>query len=78
MILIPLGENYAHPGSITAILREVSASLRDEDSIDLLESLDPSKIEHHWGWITRYFDLKPNFFGFGVDLDQVINELFID
>ncbi len=77
MVLLPLAENYVRPGSITSILREVSRTLRTKESIDSLESLDRSKIQKHWGWITRYFDLKPNFLGFAIDLDEIINGLFI-
>jgi len=78
MVLLPLESNYIRPGSITAILREVANTLRDSDSIKALQSLDKSRIEKRWGWITRYFNFKPSFLGFEVDVDQILNDLFLN
>jgi len=63
------------PGTLTNILRQISRSLSDNTGVEALQSLDRSRILEKWGWITKYLDIKPNFFGFGIDLDEIIDSL---
>lgn len=75
VILLPLGPRYMRPGSITNVLRELASSLHSTDAMNALQTLDRPEIENRWGWITRYFDLRPNFMGFGVNINQVIDDM---
>lgn len=76
MILLPLSEQYRRPGSITDILKEVARAVRDPEAFQSLQNLDPGRLERHWGWLSHYFIIKPSFFGFGIDLNAVIEDLF--
>ncbi len=67
--LFPLNEHYMSKGSIIDFLREMSSSLRDHNSI--IEK-DPTK----WKWLIKYFEIKPNFFGFGINFNEVISDYF--
>lgn len=76
MILLPLSSRYLRPGSITDVLKEIVNALKDPDALHSLQALDSSQIERRWGWITRYFKIKPIFFGFEIDLNRVIEDMF--
>jgi hypothetical protein len=77
IILFPLDRQYLRPSSITNFLQQVAQAAQDTRSFDALESLDEVELERRWGWITEYFDLKPNFFGFGLNLNKVMDRLFL-
>ena len=76
LIVIPLENQYTQHGSITRILKEVASTLRDKEAIDSLESLDKSRIKRKWGWL-RYFELKPNFAGFGINVNQILEDALL-
>ncbi len=73
LIVIPLGARDIKRGAITNILKKVATTLRDNEAIDSLESLDKSRILRTWGWI-RYIELKPNYYGFGIDINRIIDD----
>jgi hypothetical protein len=73
IIFIPLESIYKKPGSITKLLKFVAQTLKDKNAMESLKSRNPVEIEHRWGWL-RYFEIKPNFYGFGVDLNQFFEE----
>lgn len=71
IMLFPLGDRYLRAGSVTDFLRELAATLSSHDPGTL-----PQEQANRWAWLPRYFDIKPNFFGIGVDFDRVIEDLF--
>ncbi len=76
MILLPLAPEYRRLGSITDFLRKVAQSVQDPEAFDALNALDRTGIERKWRWLSQYLILKPNFHGFGVDLNQIIEDIF--
>jgi hypothetical protein len=73
-ITISLKPYSNKPGEITKLLIKLSNSLKEDDPQDSLENLDRSKIERRWGWL-RSLELKPNFCGFGINFNEIIDEL---
>jgi len=73
IILIPLESVYKKPGSITNILKYVAQTLKDGNAMESLKAANPFDIERKWGWL-RYVDIRPNFYGFGVDLSRIVEE----
>lgn len=75
-ILLPLGERYREATSIVPTLRKVVEAIKDPQAIASLENPYENSLEGYWGWLPRYFELKPNFFGFGVNLNSMIEDLY--
>lgn len=73
-IVISLERRYDHAGSISQLLRKIVETLKEPEAMEALEKLDRSKIERRWGWL-RMLELKPNFCGFGVNLNAVVDEV---
>lgn len=57
---------------IHAFLRRLSETIKKGDP----EELFRNKAETKWAWIATYVELKPNFFGMGVDLNPLMDKLF--
>ena len=74
VMLFPLEEKYLRPGSVSAFLRELCFALKSEEANKVLERLDKSGIQKQWGWINKYFELKPNFFGFGINVNGILED----
>lgn len=75
VMLFPLDEHYLRPGSVSAFLRELCFALKDKDANRALVKLDEAGIENHWGWINKYFELKPNFYGFGININEILEDM---
>lgn len=76
IVLFPLAALGERPTQLTAFLAELSRTVRSDEAFEALRRLDRSSIQQRWSWITRYLDIKPNFLGFGVDLDAIIDDLW--
>jgi hypothetical protein len=76
LFLVPLSTlRNKGAGAIVDLMQYLVAALRDEDAIRVLKQLDRDGIKQRWGWLTRYLDLKPSFFGFGVNLNAVLEDV---
>jgi hypothetical protein len=73
MVYIPLETIYKSQGSIVKVFKYIAESLRHSDAFELINSRNPVEIEKRWGWL-RYFSIKPNICGFGVDMNQFFEE----
>jgi hypothetical protein len=78
VVLLSLPSRDWKPGDTSELLQAVARGVGDPEAFNALQQLDPSRFRSKWGWLTRYFDLKPNFMGFGVDVDQILEEMFND
>jgi hypothetical protein len=73
MVYIPLETIYKNQGSIVSLFKHVAESLKNSDALELINSRNPVEIEKRWGWL-RFFSIKPNICGFGVDMNQFLEE----
>lgn len=71
IMVFPIGWNYIQPEKVTDFLIELAAKLRESNDAGI-EKLSKSQ----WKWLKDYISLKPNFFGFGIDLNNIIEKLF--
>ena len=67
--LFPLSDRYLREGTIVNFLKDLTTSLRENNEIEIAAP-------ERWLWITKYFDLKPNFLGFGVNFNQILEDYF--
>ncbi len=74
--LFPLASMAARPADLTAFLQVLCATVRSPEAMEDLKRLDKDDARRRWGWITRYLELKPSFFGFGVDIDAMIDDFW--
>ncbi len=74
LMIFPLTAKYIKPGSITEFLKDLASTLKKDDSIEKLGNKE--EINRKWSWLTRYFEVKPSFFGIEVKVNQVIEDLF--
>ena|SRR2546423_325516 len=75
VIIFPLEKIYKDRGSITGFLGELLNALRDAEAQKALETVNKPSLKEKWGWLTKYFSMSPGFFGFGVKLDRVLDDL---
>ena len=73
LMIFPLTEKFIKSGSITEFLRNFALHLKT-DSLDELTSRE--KAREKWSWLTRYFEVKPSFFGVEVNVNQALEDLF--
>jgi hypothetical protein len=58
------------------LLDRLVSALTDPTAMAALESPDEeSRLRRFCGWVARYAELKPTFFGFGVNLNAVFERL---
>ncbi len=76
VIIFPLEKIYKDRGSITGFLSDLLNALRDAEAHEALETVNEPTLKEKWGWLTKYFSMSPGFFGFGVKLDRVLDDLF--
>lgn len=74
--LFPLTSLASRPADSTAFLKVLAATVRSPEAFEALKRVDRHDVLKRWGWVTRYLELKPNFVGFGVDIDAMIDDLW--
>src|SRR5262249_39672585 len=75
VMIFPLGELYEEHKSIAGFLAKLVDALKQEDAVKALETVDGSKLEKGWGWLSRYLKMEPGFFGFHVKLDKAMKDV---
>jgi hypothetical protein len=76
MMVFPMQARYLRAGDITAFYKDLAITLRDNDAIVALEKLDTNKVREKWNWLDHYVEFKPNFFGFEIQVNKMIEDLF--
>lgn len=75
LIYLPLSSFQKTPtNSLASLLRQLVKSLNSPDAYQALRRQEPRKLSTAWGWLRNFVDLKPNFFGFGVDINAMIDQ----
>lgn len=75
-MVLPIVKGYVRPGSISDLLKDLMVTLKNPDSMtSLLEKDEPSFMKT-WGWIRKYFEIKPSFMGISVDIGSMLDDLF--
>jgi hypothetical protein len=78
LILFPLAPFRRRPaGTLVDLLRQLVAALKDNDAMSALQQLEPKALRSKWGWLSKYVDMKPNFMGFGVNLNAAIDDVVL-
>lgn len=72
IFIFPLSNRYIRAGSITEFLKSLARTLKEGGT----EPIGIDELRSKWRWIVKYLQLKPNFFGVGIDLNIVLDELF--
>jgi hypothetical protein len=63
-------------GSLPDLLDRLVSALRDPNAMAALENPnEETRLRRFWGWVARYGELKPTFFGFGINLNAVLERL---
>lgn len=63
-------------GSLPDLLDRLVGALADPDAMAALENPnDDTRLRRFWGWVARYAELRPTFFGFGINLNAVLESL---
>ena len=76
LIYMPLASFRERPSaSLSDLLRQLVAALRDPDADRALSGLEPGAFSRVWGWLARFVELKPNFMGFGVNLNEMLDRV---
>ena len=73
-VVLPLQSVSRQTGSLANFLRDLTETLHDDQAIKALRDSDRTEIHRRWGWLKR-LELKPNFCGFGLNLNQVIDDV---
>ena len=72
-IIFPLGRKGSGVKDLPGFLEKITTALRDDDAVGALKKADKRAINEKWGWL-RFLELKPNFIGFGADLNKVLEK----
>ncbi len=72
-IIFPLGRKGSGTKNLPGLLEKITSALRDDDAIAALKKADKSALRKYWGWL-RFLELKPNFMGFGMNLNRVLDK----
>jgi hypothetical protein len=69
-----LASEYATHDSIVPLLKRLVEALNDSEAMKLLErdTAEPGAVKKLWGWVEEYLELKPNFMGFGLNMNAFI------
>jgi hypothetical protein len=78
VIIFPLADIYREHKSLSGFLSDLVNALKRDDAITALESLDGTKLQKSWGWLSKYFKMEPGFFGFNLKLNEMIRSLLGD
>lgn len=76
VMIFPLSERYVKPGAVTNFLQKLAENIKNRSFDEIAEDADPKALKSKWRWITEYMELKPNFYGFGVNLNKILEEIF--
>jgi hypothetical protein len=72
-MVFPLRKLRREPGRVTDFLAMLAKSLRNDEAIKALDRSQFEEVRSFWGWL-RFFELKPNFCGIGINLNAVFEE----
>lgn len=75
VMIFPLEEIFAQSHSLAGFLTRLVQALHEEDSIAALETLDGTRLQKSWGWLSRYVKMEPGFFGFNVRINDAVRDL---
>lgn len=75
IIFLPLAEYDQPTETLGNFLDNLVHSLKDPGAIEALEQGDEKYIEEKWAWLNKYVNIKPNFFGFGIDMENIISDI---
>lgn len=76
IIFIPLSEYDQSIHRLGDFLQRLVNTLRDPEALEALESKDEAVAENKWLWLNDMITLKPNFYGFGLDINSIIDDSF--
>jgi hypothetical protein len=75
VIIFNLQQIYDEQKTLAGFLSDLVGALNNSDAVAALESLDKTKLQKGWGWLTKYLKMEPGFFGFNIRLDKAIKDL---
>ncbi len=75
IMLFPLEETALKEGMLSNFLRQLCLTLQDSQAFEEVSALGREKMIEKWGWIPRYFNYKPNFFGFDLNLTAILTDI---
>ena len=75
VMIFPLGKIFQEHKSIAGFLTDLLRALKNKDAFKALETLDGSKLQKGWGWLSKYFKMEPGFYGFSIKLDKAVKDL---
>lgn len=76
VMIFPLSERYVKLGSVTNFLKKLAETIKNRSFDEIAEDIDQKTLKSKWQWITDYMELKPNIFGFGLNLNKIFEEIF--
>jgi hypothetical protein len=75
VMIFPLAEIYGERKSLAAFLSDLVQALKSEDAMSALDSVDGSRLEKGWGWLSKYVKMEPGFFGFSLKLNEAMKDV---
>jgi hypothetical protein len=75
VVIFPLKEIFAEQQSLSSFFSDLVAALRSRDAMEALDKLDGNKLQKGWAWLRKYVKLEPEFFGFGVNINEILDEM---
>lgn len=72
-IVLTLRTRKGGRDAVHEVLTEIVNALRDERALEVLQDSNRSQVVKRWGWL-RMLELKPNFMGLGVNVNQLLDE----
>jgi len=76
VMIFPLAQRYVRPGSITSFLQRLAENIKNKSFDEIEKDEHEESLKSRWRWITEYMELKPTFFGFGVNLNKILENVF--
>lgn len=76
IMIFPLAEKYVKPGSVTSFLQKLAENIKEKSLDEIENDQDQARLKSKWRWLIEYLELKPNFYGFGINLNKVLEDLF--
>jgi len=74
VIYFPLHEIWEQRGDLSGFLENLVETLRKPEAFEALEDLKPSLLQRLWGWVNKYVEMKPGWFGFKANIGVMIQD----
>lgn len=76
IMFFPLHDQIRKEGLVVPFLHDLAIAIKNPEAEAALRGLNESVFNEKWSWLSKYFEIKPSFFGVSIKVNEIIDDMF--